>query len=54
LHNTSKGFLNQGSTTLTNFEVDATGSAFSYSVTTGNYKESQTLQAIQIPLFFAV
>ena len=44
-------FLNQGSTTLTNFEVDATGSAFSYSVTTGNYKESQTLQAIQIPLF---
>lgn len=43
--------LNQGSTTLTNFEVDQTGSAFSYSVTTGNYKESQTLQAIQIPLF---
>jgi hypothetical protein len=46
-----KVFLSQGSTTLTNFEVDATGSAFSYSVTTGNYKESQTLQAIQIPLF---
>jgi hypothetical protein len=46
-----KIFLNQGSTTLTNFEVDATGSAFSYSVTTGNYKESQTVQAIQIPLF---
>jgi hypothetical protein len=46
-----KVFLNQGSTTLTNFEVDATGSAFSYSVTTGNYKESQTVQAIQIPLF---
>lgn len=44
-------FLNQGSTTLTNFEVDATGSAFAYSVTTGNYKESQTLHAIQIPLF---
>lgn len=43
--------LNQGATTLTNFEVDATGSAFAYSVTTGNYKESQTLQAIQIPLF---
>jgi hypothetical protein len=43
--------LNQGSTTLTNYEVDQTGSAFSYSVTTGNYKESQTLQAIQIPLF---
>jgi len=46
-----KVFLNQGSTTLTNYEVDQTGSAFSYSVTTGNYKESQTLQAIQIPLF---
>jgi hypothetical protein len=46
-----KVFLNQGATTLTNFEVDATGSAFSYSVTTSNYKESQTLQAIQIPLF---
>lgn len=44
-------FLNQGSTTLTNFEVDATGSAFAYSVITGNYKESQTLHAIQIPLF---
>jgi hypothetical protein len=46
-----KVFLNQGSTTLTNFEVDDTGSAFSYSVTTSNYKESQILQAIQIPLF---
>jgi hypothetical protein len=46
-----KVFLNQGATTLTNFEVDATGSAFSYSVTTGDYKEYQTLQAIQIPLF---
>jgi hypothetical protein len=44
-------FLNQGSATLTNFEVDAIGSAFTYSVTTGNYRESQTLQAIQIPLF---
>jgi hypothetical protein len=43
--------LNQGSTTLTNYEVDQTGSAFSYSVTTGNYEENQTLQAIQIPLF---
>lgn len=43
--------LNQGGTTLTNYEVDQTGSAFAYSVTTGNYKESQTLQAIQIPLF---
>ncbi|MDI6047745.1 hypothetical protein [Flavobacterium yafengii] len=46
-----KVFLEQPSATLTNFEVDQTGSAFSYSVTTGNYKESQTLQAIQIPLF---
>jgi hypothetical protein len=48
LHNTSKGFFKSSATTLTNFEVDATGSAFSYS--TGNYKESQTLQAIQILL----
>ncbi|MDI5950828.1 hypothetical protein [Flavobacterium yafengii] len=46
-----KVFLEQPSATLTNFEVDQTGSAFSYSVTTGNYKESQILQAIQIPLF---
>lgn len=46
-----KVFLNQGSTTLTNFEVDPTGSAFIYNVTTSNYKENQTLQAIQIPLF---
>ena len=44
-------FLNQGSTTLSNFEVDATGSAFIYNVTTGDYRENQTLQAIQIPLF---
>ncbi|MFV5694825.1 hypothetical protein ACM55G_05230 [Flavobacterium sp. LB3P122] len=43
--------LEQPSATLTNFEVDAIGSAFSYNITTGNYKESQTLQAIQIPLF---
>ena len=44
-------FLNQGSTTLSSFEVDATGSAFIYNVTTGDYRENQTLQAIQIPLF---
>jgi hypothetical protein len=44
-------FLEKPSATLTNYEVDQTGSAFAYSVTTGNYKESQTLQAIQIPLF---
>lgn len=46
-----KVFLNQGAATLTNFEVDATGSAFSYNVSTRDYKEYQTLQAIQIPLF---
>jgi hypothetical protein len=46
-----KVFLNQSSATLTNFEVDLSGSAFVYNVTTGNYKENQTLQAIQIPLF---
>ena len=39
------------SSTLTNYEVDASGSAFVYSVTTSNYKEKQTLQAVQIPLF---
>jgi hypothetical protein len=39
------------STTLTNYEVDASGSAFIYNVTTSNYKEKQTLQAVQIPLF---
>ncbi|NGY38933.1 hypothetical protein FQU23_015630 [Flavobacterium sp. XN-5] len=43
--------LNQGATTLTNFEVDASGSAFVYNVTSANYREEQTLQAIQIPLF---
>ncbi|HEU0124751.1 MAG TPA: hypothetical protein VFQ56_00465, partial [Flavobacterium sp.] len=39
------------SSTLTNYEVDAAGSAFIYNVTTSNYKEKQTLQAVQIPLF---
>ncbi|MBW1654572.1 hypothetical protein [Flavobacterium quisquiliarum] len=39
------------SSTLTNYEVDASGSAFIYNVTTSNYKEKQTLQAVQIPLF---
>ncbi len=43
--------LSQGRTTLTNFEVDASGSAFVYNVTAENYRENQTLQAIQIPLF---
>jgi hypothetical protein len=39
------------SSTLTNYEVDASGSAFVYNVTTNNYSEEQTLQAVQIPLF---
>lgn len=43
--------LVSSSTTLTNYEVDASGSAFIYNVTTSNYKEKQTLQALQIPLF---
>ena len=43
--------LSQGMTTLTNFEVDASGSAFVYNITAENYRENQTLQAIQIPLF---
>jgi hypothetical protein len=43
--------LVNSSSTLTNYEVDASGSAFVYNVTTGNYNEKQTLQAIQIPLF---
>lgn len=46
-----KVFLNQPSTTLSSFEVDLSGSAFVYNVTTENYKENQTLQAVQIPLF---
>jgi len=36
---------------LTNFEVDQTGSAFAYNVTSENYIEKQTLNAVQIPLF---
>lgn len=43
--------LTYSSNTLTNYEVDAAGSAFIYNVTTSNYKEKQTLQAVQIPLF---
>ncbi|WP_413999385.1 hypothetical protein ACMDB5_02180 [Flavobacterium sp. W1B] len=43
--------LTYSSNTLTNYEVDASGSAFIYNVTTSNYKEKQTLQAVQIPLF---
>ena len=37
--------------TLNSFEVDPSTSAFIYSVTTSNYKEKQTLHAIQIPFF---
>lgn len=37
--------------TLTNFEVDLTTSAFVYKVTALGYKEKQTLQAVQVPLF---
>ena len=44
--------LNSFSGTLTNDEVDSSSSAFVYNVTTSNYKEKQTLHAIQIPLFF--
>lgn len=43
--------LANSSSTLSNYEIDATGSAFEYIVTTSNYKEKQTLHAIQIPLF---
>lgn len=43
--------LISSSITLTNYEVDASGSAFVYNVTTSNYKEKQILQALQIPLF---
>ncbi|WP_157813363.1 outer membrane beta-barrel protein [Flavobacterium sp. 5] len=44
-------FLNNSSSTLSNYEIDPSGSAFIYNVTTSNYKEKQTLHAIQIPLF---
>lgn len=43
--------LSQPTATLTNFEVDASTSAFVYNVTTSNYIEKQTLHALQIPLF---
>ena len=43
--------LANSSETLTNFEIDPSSSAFIYNVTTSNYTEKQTLQAIQIPLF---
>lgn len=43
--------LSQSSVILSNFEVDASTSAFVYNVTTNNYREKQTLHALQIPLF---
>ena len=43
--------LKNSTETLTNFEIDPSTSAFVYNVTTSNYREKQTLQAIQIPLF---
>ncbi|MBF2709304.1 outer membrane beta-barrel protein [Flavobacterium soyangense] len=43
--------LRNSSATLSNFEVDPSTSAFIYSINTSNYKEKQTLHAIQIPLF---
>lgn len=42
---------NNGSGTLTSYEVDPSTSAFVYSLTTTQYKEKQTLHAVQIPLF---
>ncbi|MBC5839540.1 porin family protein [Flavobacterium muglaense] len=44
-------YLSNSSVTLSRFEVDAATSAFVYNVTTSNYKEEQTLHAVQIPLF---
>ncbi|MCZ8228827.1 outer membrane beta-barrel protein [Flavobacterium sp.] len=43
--------LSQPSATLTSFEIDASTSAFNYNVSTKNYRERQTLHAVQIPLF---
>jgi hypothetical protein len=43
--------LSESSTTFASFEVDASTSAFVYNVTTNNYREKQTLHALQIPLF---
>lgn len=43
--------LSEPSATLTSFEIDASTSAFNYNVSTKNYRERQTLHALQIPLF---
>lgn len=47
-------FLISNSSMLTNYEVDAAGSAFIYKVTTNNYQEKQILHAVQIPLFIQI
>jgi len=44
-------FFSNSSGTLSNYEVDSSTSAFVYNVTTSNYKEKQTLHAVQVPLF---
>jgi hypothetical protein len=36
-----------------NYQVDASSSAFLYTVRADNYKEKQTLQAVEIPLYLA-
>ncbi|RKS92659.1 outer membrane protein with beta-barrel domain [Flavobacterium limicola] len=43
--------FSQPTATLSNFEVDASTSAFVYNMTTNNYREKQTLRALQVPLF---
>lgn len=43
--------LSNSKSVLKNYEVDASTSAFEYSITATNYKEKQTLHALQIPLF---
>jgi len=44
-------FLTNSSYNLSSYEIDATGSAFVYNIAISNYKEKQTLHAVQIPLF---
>ncbi len=44
-------FLTNSSYNLSSYEIDATGSAFIYNIAISNYKEKQTLHAVQIPLF---
>lgn len=43
--------FSQPTATLSNAEVDASTSAFVYNMTTNNYREKQTLRALQVPLF---